>query len=307
VATKRFQLSVGPGDAGQRLDKFLASGSGLPRGQCRRAIEEGGVWIARRRVRRLSLLVEAGQAIEMVIDEHPPQDLVEPRVLFEDRALLAVDKPAGLPSQGTLASDRRNILGWAQARFGKRVRTVHRLDVGTSGVLLLARSPAAATALAAQFKAGTVAKRYLALCVGSLPAPEGQLAQRIRQSPRRGIFEVTGTGGVPAVTDYRVLAARGALLLVEALPRTGRTHQIRVHLAGAGAPLLGDPRYRGPTSATLEGEVLRASRPLLHAGELALDHPETGKRITLEAPPPEDFTSIARRLRPAPTPLGPPS
>jgi 23S rRNA pseudouridine1911/1915/1917 synthase len=293
---KRLQLRVSPPDAGQRLDKFLASRSGLSRGQCRRAIEEGGVWLARKRVRRLSLLIEAGQAFEIVIDDRPsvPQD--EPRVIFEDRSLLALDKPAGLPSQGTEASDRHNILGWAQERFDKRVRTVHRLDAGTSGVLVLARSSESATALAAQFKAGTVSKRYLAICVGRLPAEQGRLEQRIQPSSRRGVFEVSDSGGVPAVTDYRVLAQRAPLLLVETRPATGRTHQIRVHLSAAGAPLLGDLRYRGPSGVTLDGEVLRATRPLLHAAELALDHPATGKRVVFKAEPPDDFASLARRL-----------
>jgi len=207
-----------------------------------------------------------------------------------------LDKPAGLPSQGTLASDRRNALGWAQQLRGDEVRTVHRLDIGTSGVLLLAKTAAAATALAGQFKQGLVEKRYLALCVGALPADEGRLAQRIGPSARRGVFEVTAAGGVPAVTDYRVLARRPPLMLVEARPATGRTHQIRVHLAAAGAPLLGDPRYGGPSSLRLESELIRATRPLLHATALTVTHPRSQTRVSFEANPPADFAAILDRI-----------
>jgi len=286
---KRIQLRVAPAEAGQRLDKFLAARSGLSRGACRRAIDEGGVWIEGRRVRRLSLAVEANRRIEIVIDDRAPAGLAEPSVIFEDRSLLVLDKPAGLATQGTLASDRHSALGWAQQRRGREVRTVHRLDIGTSGVLVLAKTAAAATVLALQFKEASVEKRYLALCVGALAAPEGRLAQRIRPSSRRGVFEVSASDGVPAITDYRVLARREPLLLVGARPATGRTHQIRVHLAAAGAPLLGDVRYGGPASVALDGEVIRANRPLLHAAEISLGDPQTGKRLTFGANPPEDF------------------
>ncbi len=293
---KRIQLRVSAEDAGQRLDKFLAARSGLSRGACRRAIAEGGVWIDGRRIRKLSLAVQKGRVIEIALEDRPTDGLVEPGVIFEDASLLVLDKPAGLPSQGTLASDIRSALGWAQQRHGPEVRTVHRLDIGTSGVLLLARTAAAATALAAQFKEGQIEKRYLALCVGELSPKEGRLTQRIGPSARRCVFEVSTTGGVPAVTGYRVLESRSPLMLVEARPATGRTHQIRVHLAAAGAPLLGDPRYGGSTSIQLEGELLRATRPLLHAVELSVTHPRTGARVTFRAEPPADFAGIAGRI-----------
>jgi 23S rRNA pseudouridine1911/1915/1917 synthase len=293
---KRIQLRVAAADSGQRLDKFLALRSGLSRGACRRAIGEGGVWIDGRRIRKLSLPVEKGRVIEIAIEDRPLPETAVPSVIFEDASILVLDKPAGLPSQGTLASDRRSALGWAQQLRGDEVRTVHRLDIGTSGVLLLAKTAASATALAAQFRDGTIEKRYLALCIGELPAKEGRLTYRIRPSARRGVFEATPAGGVPAVTDYRRLGSQPPLILVEARPATGRTHQIRVHLAAAGAPLLGDPRYGGPSSLRLGSELIHATRPLLHAAELRVTHPLLQNRIGFGAKPPEDFAAILDRI-----------
>jgi len=293
---KRVSVTVAAEDAGQRLDKVLAARSGLSRGACRRAIAEGGVWLQRRRLKRLSLPVEAGWVLEIVLDE-AYSSLPEPAVLHKDAALLVVAKPPGLPTQGTLASDRHSVLGWAQERFGREVRTVHRLDVGTSGVLVLARTPRAATLLAAQFQEGTVEKRYLAIGVEGLPEPEGTLRGRLKPAARRGSFEVTGHGGVPAETDYRVLATRPPLLLIEARPRTGRTHQIRVHLSAAGAPLLGDGRYGGPRRVVLGDTEVAAERPLLHAATLAFTQPFSLERATFEAPTPADFAAVAASLR----------
>src|ERR1700690_1081105 len=110
---KRIQLRVTAADAGERLDKFLAARSGLSRGACRRAITEGGVWIDGRRIRKLSLAVHKGRVVEIAVEDRPMAELPEPKVIFEDASLLVLDKPAGLPSQGTLASDIRSALGWA--------------------------------------------------------------------------------------------------------------------------------------------------------------------------------------------------
>jgi 23S rRNA pseudouridine1911/1915/1917 synthase len=295
LSVKRIAVKVEPGDAGERLDKVLAAHSGLSRGQCRRAITEGGVWLARRRLKRLSLPVEAGWLLEIVLDESA-EITAEPTVIFEDRALLVIAKPAGLATQGTLASDQRNALGWAMRYTDKQVRTVHRLDIGTSGVLVLAQTNHAATDLAAQFREGSVEKRYLAIGVGALPEQSGQLTGGLREAERRGSFEVS-LHGVPAVTDYRVLAQRPPLLLIEARPRTGRTHQIRVHLAAAGAPLLGDDRYGGPRQIAVPGLAAQAARPLLHAASIRLRHPYSHEPVVFETPPPADFESVARLVQ----------
>jgi 23S rRNA pseudouridine1911/1915/1917 synthase len=292
MATK-LSFRVSAGEAGTRLDKFLAARSGLSRLLCRRAIEEGAVWQGRRRLRRLSMPVEAGQLIELNRETAPEQPLPVLRILYEDAALVAVDKPAGLPSQATLSSDRRDALAIASQQIGRELRTVHRLDAGTSGVLLLVKNHAAASALAAQFREGTARKIYRAICCGRLPHDAGQIDLPIQADRRPGSQRVS-VGGAPAQTDYRLLAARGPLLLVDLRPLTGRTHQLRVHLSHLGAPVFGDVRYRGPRTIALpDGGFARADRPLLHAAELRVTHPVSGKALVLRADDPADFTTVA--------------
>jgi 23S rRNA pseudouridine1911/1915/1917 synthase len=298
----KLSYRVRSDEAGTRLDKFLAARSGLPRLLCRRAIEEGAVWASankgRRRLRRLSFPVAAGQVIEMhhgpAAGEPPPEPL---RILHEDSALVAIDKPAGLPSQGTLQSDRRDALALASQQTNQRLRTVHRLDAGTSGVLLFAKNHDIASALAQQFRDGTARKVYRAIAVGRLPQTTGLIDLPLGADRRPGSRRVTADGA-PAQTNYHVLAAREPLLLLELRPHTGRTHQLRVHLAHLGAPILGDGRYRGPRALTLpDGTFVGADRPLLHAAELSVVHPVTGKPLVLRAEVPADFSSVEEAIR----------
>jgi RluA family pseudouridine synthase len=239
-----------------------------------------------------------GEQVELFAPAAEQGPLPEPTVLFEDAALLALDKPPLLPTQGTLASDRANALGWARAHTRREVFSVHRLDLGTSGVLLVAKTAEAASALGAQLREGDVAKRYLALAFGRLPGESGSIELPLRKGATPGRYEVAPAGsGWPSRTDYRVLAARGETLFVEARPKTGRTHQIRVHLSHLGAPLLGDRRYRGPSSvAAPAGGALTAARPMLHAAGIRFAHPVSGTSMELEAPLPEDFVRALREL-----------
>jgi RluA family pseudouridine synthase len=245
-----------------------------------------------------------GEEVELFAPASEQGPLPEPTLLFEDAGLLALDKPAQLATQGTLASDRANALAWAHAYTGGEVYSVHRLDLGTSGVLLVARNPEVASALGAQLRDGRVEKRYLALAFGRLPAEAGSIEFPLRKGATPGRYEVAPAGtGWPSHTDYRVLAARGDVLFVEARPRTGRTHQIRVHLSYLGAPLLGDRRYRGPSSVALpSGGAFTAARAMLHAAAIRFDHPVSGTSMEIEAPLPEDFRRALSdlELRPAP-------
>ncbi len=181
-----------------------------------------------------------------------------------------------------------------EALLGAPVTIVHRLDRETSGVTVLARTPAAAAALAEAFRTGGPEKTYLALTARA-PAPaEGRIDLALGKDPARAGLRRVDPAGDAAATRYRTLRAGPSAALVEARPETGRTHQIRVHLAALGAPLLGDPRYGGPRRV---GEV-SIPRVMLHARRLELIHPETGAPIAFEAPVPEDFLAAEAALVP---------
>lgn len=160
-------------------------------------------------------------------------------------------------------------------------------------MLIVAKGQASATQLAAAFREGTVAKRYLAVGSGRLPAKAGSIEAPLRRSPTPGRWQVATSGGLPARTDYELLASSGPTLFIATEPKTGRTHQIRVHLAHAGAPLLGDRRYRGPTSVQLPaGGSFVAQRPMLHASRLRVAHPGSGQPLEIVAPLPADFREL---------------
>jgi 23S rRNA pseudouridine1911/1915/1917 synthase len=297
---KRLTLRAAAADAGERLDRFIAARGGVSRGLARRALESGGVFLDGRRCKVASRALRAGQAVVVNLEEAgrapgAPPPLEGARILFQDPDLVAVDKPPGVPAQPTLTRDRGTLPDLVAAAVGGEVQVVHRLDLETSGVTVLARSRRAAAALSAAFREGTPSKVYLALCARSPSPPSGRIEAPLapdRQRPGRRRVDV---GGEPAATGYRTLrAGPTGTALVEARPETGRTHQIRVHLAHLGAPLLGDPRYGGPLRV---GEVA-VPRVMLHALALELAHPVTGARLLVESPVPEDFRAVAAALVP---------
>lgn len=303
---KRLDLCVGHEDEGDRLDRFLARAGGISRGEARRVLERGGVWVNGKRVKAASRALRQGQRVLLVLEEagarreKVQRALDRARILYEDKQLLAVDKPPFVAAQPTLGSDRGDLVALASALLEMPLGLVHRLDVETSGVTLLAKDKAAVRALTQAFRERAVVKRYLALVGSAGDLPErGEIDLALSPDPGRpGRQRVSTHGGLPAFTRYRVVG-RGVAgtALVEALPETGRTHQIRVHLKALGAPLLGDRLYGGASRLALGGgEALVIPRVMLHAASLDLRHPFTLRALHIEAPLPEDVEVLVKRL-----------
>jgi 23S rRNA pseudouridine1911/1915/1917 synthase len=245
-------------------------------------------------------------------------------ILYEDDALIVLDKPAGLVvhpapgnEDGTLVNALLAYCGDALPGIGgeRRPGIVHRLDKDTSGVMVVAKTQAAMTALTAIFAARDLDRSYLALVWG-VPSPlKGEIAGAIGRDPRdRKRMAVRGVGGKQALTGYKTMRVwHGGVSLLECRLGTGRTHQIRVHLASTSHPVLGDPLYlrRIPAVARLvpqplRGQLLDFSRQALHAAELGFRHPVTGVRLSFKTPPPSDFKVLLDSLD-ASTAPGPPS
>ena len=303
-----------PAGGGVRLDVYLSEHLGLfSRSQARGRIVEVLVNGA---AARLARRVRAGDVVRVSYDDPPPLDLqpehIPLQVIFENADVIVVDKPAGMvvhPGSGNRTGTFLNaLLGHCQdlaARFGAddaRPGIVHRLDKDTSGILIAAKNPEAHAFLARQFHDRTVRKRYLAMTKGVPRPAEGSIEDRIARDPRhRKRFTSVATGGRRAVTRYRVLrrfmvpangsveAAGYALVLLA--PRTGRTHQLRVHMKGIRTPILGDAIY-GRTDPRLPDAGL-----MLHARSLSIVVPGESAPRTFAAPLPERFRQVVLQLQ----------
>lgn len=284
----------------------------LSRARVQRLLSEGRIRVDGR-VAKASSRLRGGERVEVEVPEAGPSGLLAQdlplRVLYQDEDLLVLDKAAGMavhPARGTPHSTVLNaLLHLLGAGPGSRLGLVHRLDKETSGCLVVARTEAALRALQASFKARKVEKTYLALCHGRLPA-EGRLDTPYGRHPReRTRFTGRARAGRRAVTAWRVVERFGeAASLAEVALHTGRTHQIRVHLAEAGHPLLADATYGGrrrearlPAGHPARRAAEALGRQALHAWRLAFDHPRTGALATFEAPLPEDLRRALEVLR----------
>jgi 23S rRNA pseudouridine1911/1915/1917 synthase len=308
-----------PAAAGQRLDRFMAEAiEGLSRSRLKILIEEGRLDRDGRVIREPADPIRAGAAytlnIPAPISATPqPQDIPFP-ILYEDRDLIVLDKPAGLvvhPAPGNLTGTLVNaLLAHCGPQFTgigaeKRPGIVHRLDKDTSGVMVVAKTQLANDKLTAAFAARDLDRAYLALCWG-LPTPaageiEGAIGRDVRDRKR---MAVVARGGKQALTHYCTQKTwLAAVSLLECRLATGRTHQIRVHLAAKLHPIVGDPAYlrRIPGAARLlplgpRQALLDFPRQALHAARLGFRHPRSGALLSFETPPPEDMAQLIAAL-----------
>jgi len=306
---------VTPELAGQRLDVALARlARDLSRSRVARLVADGRVLLDGR-PSKASARLRGGERLELSIPDAEPSGLVAQdlpiAILHEDQDLLVLEKAAGMvvhPARGTPHSTVVNALLHhlgAAAPHPERLGLVHRLDKETSGCLVVAKTEAALAALQAAFKGRRVEKVYLALCHGRLSA-EGRLDTPYGRHPSdRKRFSSRVRSERRAVTSWRVTERFGdAATLVEVNLETGRTHQIRVHLAESGHPLLADAAYGGvrrearlPEGHPAKRAAAAIGRQALHAWRLAFDHPRSGRRVAFESPPPEDFRRALAVLR----------
>lgn len=269
-------LRVNRPEAGASLLEFLSRRLGLSHKQAKRLLDARSVFVNRRRVWMARHALEAGDVVE--VPDVPPARRAAATipVLFEDEHCLVVDKPPGLTSAGPGSVEEQ-----LRRRHGSEATAVHRLDRDTSGCNLFARSAAARERLVALFGGHDLQKVYRAIALGRVPEDLHLLRSAV--------------DNLEAVTRIRLLRAGAAASYLEAMPETGRTHQIRIHLQKAGHPLAGDRVY---ATREVDADVLRAlPRQMLHAWRLRWVHPFTGATIGVEAPLPADFREALRALR----------
>jgi len=303
------QYIVDPAGAGQRLDVFLARVSGLSRARVQMLIEDGAALVAGR-TQKPRYPVRAGDLVLLTIPPTEPLALTpEPiplDILYEDEHLLVLNKPAGLvvhPGAGrTTGTLVHALLAHCAHLPGiggvERPGIVHRLDRDTSGVMVVAKTEAAHQSLSLQFKNRIVRKRYLALAHGEIPRETGRIEAAIgRRADDRTRMGVRSEGGRAARTAYRVLRRLPDMTLVELGLETGRTHQIRVHLAHIGHPVVGDRVYGGRRARRAWVPEESTRRQMLHAWRLAFRHPISGAWLEFTAPPPPDFLVAAGAQR----------
>ncbi|MGQ9688921.1 MAG: RluA family pseudouridine synthase [Desulfobaccales bacterium] len=308
-------LIVAEPEKGRRLDQFLAAHTEFSRARLSRWLKNGQI-LVNERLRPASYRVRPGDRVSLTVPPPQPTGLIPEAlpldILFEDHDLIMVNKPAGWvthPAPGHRQGTLLNALlhhcpEIAAAGDLLRPGLVHRLDKDTSGVLVAAKTAAAHAHLVRQFQERQVEKIYVALVWGRFDKKEGMIDQEVGRHPTaRQKMSAHPRRGKPAVTCWKVLAEYpGPLTLLELSPKTGRTHQLRVHLAALGHPILGDATYGGG-AARLKGNPLLhglrplVSRQLLHARSLTVKHPHTGGAVTGAAPLPQDFAAVLEYLQ----------
>ena len=284
-----------------RLDTVVARRLGVPRADVQRAIAQGLVLVDGRR-RQKSHRLAGGESVQALVPE-PGELTPEPGPLsipYQDDHLLVVSKPPRMATHPTVSGRAGTLVNrllsleipLSRRGGGERPGIVHRLDAGTSGLMVVAKDDATHAALAEMFRRHEVDRRYLALVRGRVEQERFLVDAALER--RRARIRVGAATGKGAATEVEVCERLGERTLVEARPRTGRTHQIRVHLSAIGHPVLGDRTYGGGGE---EASRLGLTRPFLHSWKIAFDHPVTGERVELEDPLPDDLSEALLRAR----------
>ena len=295
-------VTVQEADAGARADVFLAAQLGVSRSNMQKLLDEGRVKRGDK-VLKANYKVRAGEIITVDIPDPEPIEAVPEDIpldiIYEDDDVVVLNKARGMvvhPAPGNYTGTLVNALlfhckNLSGINSAIRPGIVHRLDKDTSGIMIVAKNDAAHIALSQQIQSKTAQRTYLAVVRGNIKTDSGTIETQIaRDKNDRKKMAVVKEGGRDAVTDYEVLERFGKYTLVRCKLRTGRTHQIRVHMEYLGYPLVGDPKYSPmKTPFAIKGQAL-------HSHTLEFTHPRTGERLKFEAPLPEDMHKIITRL-----------
>src|SRR5580700_3675376 len=305
-------FEVGEETAGQRLDRFLADHIGdISRTHVQTLIDEGRV-LVNGLAKKPSYRLEAGETITVEIPAPPlpgvPAENIRLDILYEDEDVAVVNKPAGMIVHPGAGVDPGTLVAALLYRYGGkglstvggplRPGIVHRIDKGTSGALLIARTDMAHLKLVEDFRERRIEKTYVALLHGKLKGESGRIELPIaRDLRRRSRMTARRREGREARTDWRLRLRLGNFSFIEEDLHTGRTHQIRVHFSALGCPVVGDTVYGAPRQERVDKELLPPlERNFLHAARIAFSHPRTGKRIECRAPLPPDLTAYFQNV-----------
>jgi len=303
-------IIVEPSEGGERIDIFLAGKTGITRSQIQKLIEQGNVFVNDKSVNQ-NYRIRTNDLISLNIPEKPDEGLIPENIpidiLYKDEHLIVVNKPAGMvvyPAAGHSQGTLMNALAYhcdKLAAIGSPLRpgVVHRLDKDTSGLMVVALDDAAYYNLADQFKQRTINRRYLALIYGNFKEDAGEIALMIgRSESDRKKMSTSVRRGKEAVTRWKVLKRFNHAALIEAKLGTGRTHQIRVHFASIGHPVLGDKTYGKKVEVEVKAQKkIMFPRQMLHAERLGFIHPITGEHLGFSSPLPQDMAEKVEQLK----------
>ena len=309
----KITLAAGDGDVGTRLDAFVSASGELTRSAAARLIEEGAITVGGRAVAK-NYKLRTGETVDILMPEPVPTEAeaedIPLDVVFEDEDIIVINKPTGMVvhpaagnETGTLVNALLHHCAGSLSGIGGVVRPgiVHRIDKDTSGLLVAAKNDAAHNSLAEQLKTHEVGRVYYALVIGNLREDKGTVNAPIGRHPRdRKKMAVLSAGegtARDAVTHYEVLERFRGYCLVRCVLETGRTHQIRVHMAHLGHPLVGDVTYGGGKTKFEAANKCLISGQCLHAKELKLTHPRTGARMHFSCPLPPEMETLIEKMR----------